>query len=61
MTHENVTVERTKPDSHKVVFVVVQVSNFKRFDTSSFSKDLVNLPLNIISQIDEDPNSIWLR
>ena len=39
---------------------ILNVRNFKRFDASNFTKDLVNLPLDIISWIDEDPNSIWL-
>ena len=37
---------------------ILNVRNFKRFDTSNFTKDLVNLPLDISSKIDEDPNSI---
>ena len=37
---------------------ILNVCNFKRFDTS---KDLVSLPLDIIIQIDEDLVSIWLR
>ena len=40
---------------------ILNVHNFKRFDTSNFTEDLVNLSLDIISQIDEDPDSIWVR
>ena len=39
----------------------LNVCNFKRLDTPNFTKDLVNLLLDIISQIDEDPNSIRLQ
>ena len=40
---------------------ILNVRNFERFDKSNFIKDVVNLPFDIISQIDEDPNTIWLR
>ena len=39
---------------------ILNVRNFKRFDKSNFIADLVNRTLDIISQIDEDPNPIWL-